>query len=94
MTVLSSLPYARRLRSRHLRAAGIGVIVVVVAAGTAAQLLNYGLHLESATLDSSDDRGAFGVVGRLPWRPRRSPLGACDGACAAGARRVSHCRCC
>ena len=34
--------------------------------GTAAQLLNYGLHLESATLGTrSDDRGAFGVVGQV-----------------------------
>lgn len=79
MTVLSSLPYPRRVRSRHLRAAGIGVIVVVVAAGTAAQLLNYGLYLESTTLDSSDDRGAFGIVGQVAlasaalaaWRMRR-----------------------
>jgi hypothetical protein len=90
MTVLSSLPYPRRVRRRHLRAAGIGAIVVVVAAGTAAQLLNYGLHLDSSTLDSSDDGGAFGVVGDVAlataalaaWRMRRRLRG-WGPACAA-----------
>lgn len=90
MTVLSSLPYPRRVRHRHLRAAGIGVIVVVVAAGTAAQLLNHGLHLNSSALDSSEDGGAFGVVGDVAvaatavaaWSMRRR-LNRWGPACAA-----------
>lgn len=65
MTVLTSMPYTRRVRRRHLRVAGTGAIVLVVTAGTAAQLLDYGLHLDSSMLDSSDDGGAFGVVGQV-----------------------------
>jgi hypothetical protein len=52
-----------RLGADHLRAAGVSAILALVAAGAAAQLVNYGLDLHDAVLDSSADRGAFGVVG-------------------------------
>jgi hypothetical protein len=44
---------------------GIAVTTGLVLAGTASQLVNYGLALHIATLDSSKDGGAFGVVGDL-----------------------------
>jgi hypothetical protein len=50
-------------RRDRVRTAGIGAIVAIVAAGGAAQLVNYGLHLHAGVLDSGGDGGAFGVVG-------------------------------
>jgi hypothetical protein len=46
-------------------AAGIAATVALVLAGTAAQLINYGLDLHVGALDSSSDGGAFGVVGDI-----------------------------
>jgi hypothetical protein len=80
VTVLSQYASSRRARPRRVRAIGVGAIVVVVAAGAAAQFLDYGLHLDIAALDSNDDGGAFGIVGDLAlastavaaWRMQRS----------------------
>jgi hypothetical protein len=58
-----SVPGERK--GRHVRA-GVAAIVVIVAAGTAAQLIDYGFYdLRIAALNSAEDGGVFGVVGDL-----------------------------
>jgi hypothetical protein len=53
------------MRTVRLRAAGLAGTALLIALGTGAQLVHYGLGLEAAALDSSGDGGAFGVVGKL-----------------------------
>src|SRR4051794_12784765 len=54
----------RRPRTKNLIVAGIAATGVVVFAGTAAQLIDYGLLGDRvAALDSATDGGIFGVVG-------------------------------
>ena len=54
----------RRPRTNNLIVAGIAATGVVVFAGTAAQLIDYGLLDDRvAALDSATDGGIFGVVG-------------------------------
>jgi hypothetical protein len=49
-----------------LARAGVVAIVVIVAAGTAAQLIDFGFyHLRIGALNSATDGGVFGVVGDL-----------------------------
>jgi hypothetical protein len=45
--------------------AGLAATLIVVLAGAAAQLADYGFHLGPGPLDSSTDGGVFGVVGDL-----------------------------
>jgi hypothetical protein len=52
------------LRDRTL-AAAIGGSVAVVVAGSAAQLVDYAFDLGMEVLDSSQDGGAFGIVGDI-----------------------------
>jgi hypothetical protein len=53
-----------RPRTKHLIVAGIVTTGVIVLAGTAAQLIDYGLlGNRVAALDSATDGGIFGVVG-------------------------------
>jgi hypothetical protein len=52
-------------RQRRLVAAGIFATIALVLAQTAAQLLNYGLHLDLHALDSNRDGGVFGAVGAV-----------------------------
>lgn len=61
---MTTLRPAHGLRDRPLAAAVAGSVAVVVA-GCAAQLVNYASDLGMAVLDSSDDGGAFGIVGDL-----------------------------
>ena len=59
-----TLPPAHVVRDRFLPAAVAGSTLVVVA-GSAAQLIDYALHLGIKMLDSAEDGGAFGVVGDI-----------------------------
>ncbi|MDQ1483603.1 MAG: hypothetical protein QOF35_1679 [Actinomycetota bacterium] len=56
---------SRERERRHIRA-GVAAIVVIVAAGTAAQLIDFEFFdLRIAALNSAADGGVFGVVGDL-----------------------------
>jgi hypothetical protein len=52
-------------QTARLRAAGVAATALLIALGAAAQFVNYGLNLGIGALDSSDDGGAFGLVGKL-----------------------------
>ena len=63
---MTTQPSFLRNRSEdRLLAAAIGGSVAVVVAGTAAQLVDYAFKLGMPVLDSSQDGGAFGVVGDI-----------------------------
>jgi hypothetical protein len=54
---------ARPRQADRVVAGGIALTLAIVLAGIAAQLVNYGLDLHVAAMDSNKDGGAFGVVG-------------------------------
>jgi hypothetical protein len=61
----SSLSVPPERGGRHVRT-GVAAIVVIVAAGSAAQLIDFGFYdLRIAALNSAADGGVFGVVGDL-----------------------------
>jgi hypothetical protein len=59
-------------------ALGLAVMGAVVIAGGAGQLVDYGLDLHIAALDSSGDGGVLGVASLVAWSRRRALPGWCS----------------